>query len=106
MARLRVIVGRIGTGDVAGEFSREDLLEIRAMCEGPLRGAEWVVAMVSVGDLKMVVDGALAMMEGDLECLRCGSRWKPRRRGRPVQCPRCKSLKWEEPDAELQAMLV
>ena len=29
-------------------------------------------------------------------CLRCGAEWISRAVGRPVQCPRCKTLMWEE----------
>jgi len=30
------------------------------------------------------------------ECLRCGYVWLARIEGRPVQCPACKNLKWDE----------
>ena len=35
-------------------------------------------------------------------CLRCGHNWLPRIEGRPVQCPRCKSIAWdtERPEGE------
>ena len=32
-----------------------------------------------------------------LRCERCKAEWIKRTKGEPVQCPRCKSLKWKEP---------
>ena len=29
-----------------------------------------------------------------LKCVKCGHEWIPRT-GKPVQCPRCKTYKWE-----------
>ncbi len=31
------------------------------------------------------------------ECLRCEHKWTPRQSGPVLQCPNCKSLKWNEP---------
>lgn len=31
-----------------------------------------------------------------LECKRCGWKWFPRIETKPVQCPKCKKLKWDE----------
>src|SRR5579872_1847598 len=32
-----------------------------------------------------------------VECLKCGHKWPPRREGRPLLCPVCKSRTWDEP---------
>lgn len=32
-----------------------------------------------------------------LHCLRCGEEWQPRYGTRPIQCPRCKSPRWDRP---------
>jgi DNA-directed RNA polymerase subunit RPC12/RpoP len=41
-----------------------------------------------------------------LTCLRCGHGWNTRSERKPVQCPRCKSTRWdrqrEERDSELR----
>jgi predicted Zn-ribbon and HTH transcriptional regulator len=29
------------------------------------------------------------------KCKRCGHEWNARTQSKPVQCPRCKSYKWE-----------
>lgn len=31
------------------------------------------------------------------KCFRCGWEWVLRKCGRPLQCPRCKNPKWDEP---------
>lgn len=35
-------------------------------------------------------------MNRKLKCLRCGYEWKPRKRGRPVECPDCKTRDWDQ----------
>lgn len=32
-----------------------------------------------------------------LTCLRCGHEWNTRSERKPVQCPRCKSTRWDTP---------
>lgn len=36
------------------------------------------------------------MILNERECLRCGSKWRPRIEGRPVACPRCHSNAWDK----------
>lgn len=36
--------------------------------------------------------------EPDCSCQKCGHAWFARTR-KPVQCPRCKTYKWEAPNA-------
>ena len=31
------------------------------------------------------------------KCLKCGHIWIPRREGTPRICPKCKSIRWDEP---------
>ncbi|MDE3161176.1 MAG: hypothetical protein KGM92_20615, partial [Acidobacteriota bacterium] len=33
----------------------------------------------------------------NLHCLRCGHDWIPKSRRRPFACPRCHSIRWDEP---------
>ena len=30
-------------------------------------------------------------------CLRCGEKWLPRKGGRPITCPKCRSPYWDRP---------
>ena len=40
------------------------------------------------------------MILNERECLRCGSKWRPRIEGRPVACPRCHSNAWDIPKGQ------
>ena len=103
--KLKIAVGWIGSRHNSGkEFNDEELLEIRDLCEGPLRGA--------VEDLRRAVDEVLVyrgsvkkepvelsdkngqMKVEGLRCLRCGWEWRPRSDQEPAECPRCKSRLW------------
>jgi len=35
------------------------------------------------------------MQINEQKCTKCGHIWLPRKEGRPVQCPFCKSVKWD-----------
>lgn len=37
----------------------------------------------------------IEQFEGMKECQKCGHKWSPRAKN-PVQCPRCKTYKWEK----------
>lgn len=39
-------------------------------------------------------------------CFRCGWEWVLRKMGRPLQCPKCKSPKWDEPKEGKQVEVV
>lgn len=32
----------------------------------------------------------------EYKCNKCGHKWKPRINGTPIQCPYCKSNKWNQ----------
>ncbi len=34
------------------------------------------------------------------ECLKCGHKWLPRIKEKPVQCPKCKRTDWSKPRKE------
>ena len=36
----------------------------------------------------------------ELECLRCGHKWRPRGESKPKSCPNCKQYSWDTPKKE------
>ena len=48
-------------------------------------------------------EGEMTMSITTQTCQRCGHHWLPRAEGRPVQCPGCKSQRWDRPRKEATA---